>query len=186
MQPLQPLFQKNDAKAKVLIGIFSVVVFLAVVSLHPLHKVLFNDTKFGFDVHIFGFINALVNSLVALCLIIALIAVKQKNWVLHKKTMMFALVLSVVFLVSYILHSLLAGDTAYGGTGTVRTVYYIILSTHIFLAAVILPFILFTAYRGLTGEYLLHKKIAKYTFPLWLYVAITGPIIYYMIKPYYI
>jgi Predicted membrane protein len=113
--------------------------------------------------------------------------------------MMGALVLSVLFLVSYIAHHLLAGDTRYGdanldGTvdaaelaavGSMRYVYLIILLTHIFLAAIILPFILFTAYRGLTAEFPAHKKLAKITWPLWLYVAITGPVVYIMISPYY-
>jgi putative membrane protein len=93
--------------------------------------------------------------------------------------------LSVAFLVSYIAHHLLAGETKFGGTGAIRYVYFILLSTHILLAAVILPFILFTAYRGLTGEYEKHRKLAKYTWPLWLYVAITGPLVYLMISPYY-
>jgi putative membrane protein len=99
--------------------------------------------------------------------------------------MMGAIVLSVLFLVSYIAHHLLAGDTKFGGEGAIRLVYFVILITHIFLAAVILPFILFTAYRSLTGEYDKHKKLAKYTWPLWLYVSVTGVIVYLMISPYY-
>lgn len=98
---------------------------------------------------------------------------------------MSAIVLSVLFLVSYIAHHLLSGDTKFGGEGTIRLVYFIILITHIFLAAVILPFILFTAYRSLTGEYEKHKKLARYTWPLWLYVSVTGVIVYLMISPYY-
>jgi len=118
---------------------------------------------------------------------------------LHKRIMMLALLLSVAFLVSYIAHHLLAGEAKFGdadhdglvseaeklAVGSMRTIYYIILITHIFLAAIILPFILFTAYRGLTGEYAQHKKIAKITWPLWFYVAVTGPVVYWMISPYY-
>ncbi len=113
--------------------------------------------------------------------------------------MMAALALSVVFLVSYIAHHLLAGDTRFGdanldgvvdeaekaAVGGLRLVYFAILITHIFLAAIILPFILFTAYRGLTAEFPAHKKLAKITWPLWFYVAITGPVVYLMISPYY-
>jgi putative membrane protein len=80
---------------------------------------------------------------------------------------------------------LLAGDTRFGGEGAIRIVYFVILITHIFLAAIILPFILFTAYRALTGEYATHKKLAKITWPLWFYVAVTGPVVYLMISPYY-
>ena len=93
--------------------------------------------------------------------------------------------LSILFFISYIAHHLFAGETKFGGEGTIRYVYYFILITHIILAAVILPFILFTAYRGLTGEYDKHTKLSRYTWPLWLYVAITGPVVYLMISPYY-
>ncbi len=178
---LQASIQKNDPKAKWLIGIFSFVVFAAVVILGRVKL----EVDLGFDVHIFAAINAVINSAIAVLLIAALWAVKAKKYLLHKQMMMTALLLSVLFLVSYIAHHLLAGDTKFGGEGAIRTVYYVILITHIFLAAIILPFILFTAYRALTAEYATHKKLAKYTWPLWLYVAITGPVVYWMISPYY-
>jgi putative membrane protein len=178
---LQPSLQKNDSRARLLIWIFSFVVFAAVVILG---RVKLNVDP-GFDVHVFAAANALINSVIAVLLVAALVSVKQKNYVLHKKLMMAALVLSIVFLVSYIAHHLLAGDTRYGGEGSIRIFYYSILISHIFLAAIILPFILFTAYRGLTGEYPLHRKIAKITWPIWFYVALTGPIVYLMISPYY-
>jgi putative membrane protein len=95
------------------------------------------------------------------------------------------MVLSILFLVSYIAHHLLAGETSYGGEGTIRTLYYVILFTHIPLAGLILPFILFTAYRALISEWPAHKKLAKITWPIWLYVAITGVVVYWMISPYY-
>ncbi len=178
---LQASIQKNDPKAKWLIGIFSFVVFAAVVILGRVKL----EVDLGFDVHIFAAINAVINSAIAVLLIAALWAVKAKKYLLHKQMMMTALLLSVLFLVSYIAHHLLAGDTKFGGERAIRTIYYIILITHIFLAAIILPFILFTAYRALTAEYATHKKLAKYTWPLWLYVAITGPVVYWMISPYY-
>jgi putative membrane protein len=99
--------------------------------------------------------------------------------------MLGALVLSILFLVSYIAHHLLAGDTKFGGEGMIRIIYLIILSTHIMLAAVILPFILFTTYRAMIAEFPAHKKLAKITWPLWFYVAVTGPVVYLMISPYY-
>jgi putative membrane protein len=178
---LQASIQKNDPKAKWLIGTFSFVVFAAVVILGRVKL----EVDLGFDVHIFAAINAVINSAIAVLLIAALWAVKAKKYLLHKQMMMTALLLSVLFLVSYIAHHLLAGDTKFGGEGAIRTVYYVILITHIFLAAIILPFILYTAYRALTAEYSTHKKLAKYTWPLWLYVAITGPVVYWMISPYY-
>lgn len=192
---LQAVINKNDKKAKQLIWIFSAVVFSAVVLLGN-YKLNLN---LGFDVHIFAKANAVINSIIAILLVAALIAVKMKKYILHKKIMLTALVLSLIFLVSYILHHLLAGEARFGDidhdgivsadeltkAGNLRIVYLFLLSTHIFLAAVILPFILFTAYRALIAEFPSHKKMARYTWPLWLYVAVTGPIIYFMISPYY-
>lgn len=192
---LPPALQKNDKQAYWLIGIFSVVVFSVVVALSRIQL----NVKLGFDVHIFAAANAIINALIAVLLVAALVAVKNGKYQLHKQLMMTALVFSVIFLVSYIIHHLLAGEAKFGDSnhdgqvdasellavGKMRMVYFIILITHIFLAAVILPFILFTAYRALTAEYALHKKLAKITWPLWLYVAVTGPIVYWMIHPYY-
>lgn len=192
---LKPVFQKNDRLANWLIGIFSLVVFIVVVILGKFKL----DVELGFDVHIFAAINAFVNATITVVLVAALIAVKNQRYELHKKLMMGALVLSVLFLLSYIAHHLLAGEAKYGdanhdgivdeaeklAAGTMRVVYLIILITHIILAAIILPFILFTAYRGLTSEFPAHKKLAKITWPLWFYVAVTGPIVYFMISPYY-
>jgi putative membrane protein len=118
-------------------------------------------------------------------LIAGLSAVKNKQYLVHKRLMFAALILSVVFLLFYIAHHILADETKFGGMGTIRYIYFFILITHIFLAGIILPFILFTAYRALTGEWVKHKKLARYTWPLWLYIAITGPVIYLMISPYY-
>lgn len=192
---LQASIQKNDKKAGWLIGIFSFVVFAVVVALGKVKL----DVDPGFNIHVFAFFNAAVNATVAVLLIAALIAVKKGKFVVHKQIMMVALVLSIAFLVSYITHKLFAGEARFGdadhdgivteaekaAVGGLRLVYFIILSTHIFLAAVILPFILYTAYRGLTAEFGAHKKIARYTWPLWFYVAATGPVVYFMISPYY-
>lgn len=178
---LEASIQKNDKKAGWLIGIFSFVVFAVIISLGRIQL----QVNLGFDVHIFATINAVVNSIIAVTLVAALIAVKNKKFMLHKKLMFAALILSILFLVSYIAHHLLAGETKFGGVGAIKTIYYFVLITHIILAAVILPFILFTAYRGLTAEFTMHKKLARITWPLWFYVAVTGPIIYLMISPYY-
>lgn len=178
---LKASWKKNDKKANWLILSFSVVVFLIIAALGRVHL----QVDLGFDVHVFALANAVINSVVAVLLVAALVVVKKGNYELHKKIMLFAMVLSILFLVSYICHHLFAGDTKFGGTGGLKTFYYIILLTHIPLAGIILPFILFTAYRGLVGEYSRHKKIARITWPLWLYVAITGPVIYLLISPYY-
>ncbi len=178
---LAPLIKKNDKVARLLILVVSFVIFAAIVVLSRV-KI---DVDLGFDVHVFALINAIINSTVSVVLVFGYIAIRKKQYIAHRNLMYAAIVLSMLFLVSYIAHHLLAGDTRFGGEGAVRYVYFFILITHIFLAAVILPFILFTAYRALTGEFDRHKKIARYTFPLWLYVSITGVIVYVMISPYY-
>jgi len=178
---LTQTLKKNDKTARLLILTVSFVVFAAVVILSRVKL----ELDLGFDIHVFATINAIINSMVSIGLVAALVAVKRKNFEMHKNIMLYTIMLSVLFLVSYIAHHLLAGDTKFGGEGTIRYVYFTILISHIFLAAIILPFILFTAYRALTGEYSQHKKLAKYTFPLWLYVSITGVIVYFMISPYY-
>ncbi|MCW3107648.1 MAG: hypothetical protein JWQ09_2154 [Segetibacter sp.] len=192
---LEATILKNDKKAYWLIGIFSVIVFSAVVALGNFKL----NIQVGFDVHIFAKINAVINCCVAALLVIALIAVKNGKYQLHKNLMLTAMFLSVLFLGSYIAHHLLAGEAKFGDfnhdglvsvqeklqVGGLRVVYLLLLATHIVLAAIILPFILFTAYRALTSEWPAHKKLAKYTWPLWLYVAITGPVVYYLISPYY-
>lgn len=178
---LEPLLEKNDNKARWLIGIFSFVVFAAIVFLGAV-KMNFHP---GFDVHVFARINAVINSIVTLLLAAALVAVKLQKYVLHKRLMLTAMILSILFLVSYILHHLLAGDTKFGGQGAIRYFYFFILITHIFLAAIILPFVLFTAYRALVSEWPQHKKLARITWPIWFYVSATGVLVYLLISPYY-
>ncbi len=178
---LDPVLKKNDKQARLLIITVSFVVFAAIAVLSKIKL----DVNLGFNVHVFALINAVINSCVSVLLVAGLVTVKNKNYVAHKKIMLSAIVLSVLFLVSYISHHLLAGDTKFGGEGAIRYIYFFILITHIFLAAIILPFILFTAYRSLTGEFAKHKKLAKYTWPLWLYVSVTGVLVYLLISPYY-
>ncbi|MFM7711051.1 MAG: DUF420 domain-containing protein [Ferruginibacter sp.] len=178
---LQPTLKKNDRLANILIYTVSVVVFAAVVVLNRIQL----DLNLPFSPHVFATASAVINSLVAVLLIAGLITAKRKQYALHKKIMMSAIVLSVLFLLSYIAHHLLAGETSFGGTGTIKTIYYVILFTHIPLAGLILPFILFTAYRALIGEYAAHRKLTRITWPIWLYVAVTGVLVYLMISPYY-
>jgi len=192
---LQPSMVKNDSRAKLIIWIVSIIVFVAVAFLAKFKL----NIDLGFNVHVFAKFNAIINSVVAVLLLMGLVTVKQKNYLLHKKIMLSAITLSVLFLVSYICHHLLAGDTRFGdidhdgilseseksAAGALRIVYYIILITHIPLAAIILPFILFTAYRALIGEYEKHKKLTRITWPVWFYVAVTGVAVYLMISPYY-
>ena len=192
---LPPLLAKNDSQAKWLIGIVSFVIFTAIVILSRV-KI---DVDPGFDIHVFAFINACINSTVSLLLVLGMIAIKRKRYILHKRIMLAAMILSIGFLISYISHHLLAGDTRFGdvnhdntvdaseilAVGKTRIIYFVILITHIFLAAVILPFILFTTYRAMVAEWPQHRRLAKITWPIWLYVSITGVVVYLMISPYY-
>ena len=192
---LPPLLAKNDSQAKWLIGIVSFVIFTAIVILSRV-KI---DVDTGFNVHVFALINACINTVVSILLILGLLTVKRRNYILHKRIMLAAMILSVAFLISYISHHLLAGDTRFGdvnhdntvdpsellAVGNTRLIYFAILITHIFLAAVILPFILFTTYRAMVAEWSKHRKLAKLTWPIWLYVSVTGVVVYLMISPYY-
>jgi putative membrane protein len=168
--------QKNDKLANILIVVFSIIVFVAVVFLSRIKL----EVELPFDVHVFAKINAIINSAVSFLLLVGLLAVKRGRYELHKKVMMSAMVLSLLFLVSYICHHLLSESTSFGGDGAIK-----ILISHIILAAVILPFILYTSYRALVAEWPTHRKLAKITWPIWFYVSVTGVIVYLMISPYY-
>lgn len=191
----QPVLKKNEKTARILIWSVSIIVFIGIAVLSGIKL----NVQIGFDPHVFATFNAIVNSLVAILLIAALISVKRKNYLLHKKIMITAIILSVLFLISYVCHHLLSGETRFGDlnhdgivsldekvlAGSLRYVYYAILITHIPLAGIILPFILFTAYRALSGDYQKHKKLARITWPIWLYVAVSGVVVYFLISPYY-
>ena len=128
-------------------------------------------------------IYATINGLTALILIVAVYQIKQGNRQLHEKLMKFAIVLSVLFLVMYVLYHMTSDSTSY--EGNYRIVYLIILISHIVLSIAVIPFVLITYVRAIANSFERHKKIAKITFPLWLYVAISGVIVYIMISPYY-
>jgi putative membrane protein len=130
--------------------------------------------------------HAILNTCTALLLCIGLYFIKNKNIKAHKICNLSAFCLSAMFLVSYVTYHSLSSSTHFGGEGIVRYIYFILLISHIFLAAAILPLILFTFLKALNGKIEQHRKLAKWTFPLWLYVAISGVIIYFMISPYYI
>ncbi|MCW3126122.1 MAG: hypothetical protein JWO03_1780 [Bacteroidetes bacterium] len=183
---IQAVVKRNDKFAYGLIAVLSVVVFAVVASLGKLK--IYNlapGFQLGFDPHIFARINGVLNSLVAILLIFGLILVRQRKYELHRTVMLTAFGVSSLFLVSYICHHFLTNDTPFGGTGAIRYFYYPLLITHIILAATVLPFILLATYRGLTADFKGHKKIVRITYPIWLYVSISGVIVYMMIAPYY-
>lgn len=131
-------------------------------------------------------IYATVNGLTAIILVLAVVEIKRGHRATHEKLMTFAIVLSVLFLLMYIVYHMTSDTTKFGGEGAIKYIYYFILVTHIILSIAVIPFVLITYVRGVTNNIERHKKIAKITFPLWLYVAITGVVVYIMISPYYI
>lgn len=130
-------------------------------------------------------IYASINALTSIVLIASFWAIKNEKVKLHENLMKTAIIFSVVFLVLYVVYHMTSNSTKFGGEGNLRIVYFIILISHIILSIAVIPFVLITYVRAITNNIELHKKIAKYTFPLWLYVAVSGVIVYLMISPYY-
>lgn len=148
-----------------------------------------NLRELGYDIQplsILPPIYASVNAVTALVLVLAFIAIQNKKIALHKRLMQFAISLSLAFLVMYVAYHMTSDSTKYGGEGFIKYFYYIILITHILMSIIVIPFVLITYVRAITNNIERHKKIAKITFPLWFYVAISGVVVYIMISPYYV
>ena len=137
------------------------------------------------DLSLLPLINAILNSITFVALSLALIAIKRKNIPLHRNLIFTALTSTGLFLVTYLAYHFGAPSTKYGGTGVLKAVYLFILLTHIVLAAAIVPLALISVARGLNMQVEKHRKIARWTMPIWLYVSLTGVIVYIMISPYY-
>ncbi|MDC0177424.1 DUF420 domain-containing protein [Polaribacter sp.] len=173
----------QEKKYKKIITALSIIIPLAVAALFGV-----NLRKLGFDVAPFTFlppIYASLNGLTAIILIAAVIAIKKGNRKLHEQLNTFAIACSLLFLLLYIAYHMTSDSTKFGGEGVLKYIYYFILITHIILSVIVIPFVLTTYMRAKLGKFPAHKKIAKITFPLWLYVAITGVVVYLMISPYY-
>ncbi|MCI9846808.1 DUF420 domain-containing protein [Flavobacterium pectinovorum] len=143
---------------------------------------------FGYDVEPLSFlppIYATINGITAVVLVLAVVAIKKGNQKVHERLMTTAIALSVAFLVMYVAYHMTADSTKFGGEGFVKLIYFFILITHILLSIAIIPLVLITYVRALAKRFDRHRKIAKITFPLWLYVAVTGVVVYLMISPYY-
>ena len=139
----------------------------------------------GFRLDFLPPIHAILNSTVAILLVVALVAIKQKKVAAHRRAITAAMVCSALFLLCYVAYHFTTPETKFGGEGSIRIVYFVLLISHIVLAAVSFPLILFTWIFGFTGQVARHRKFSKITFPMWLYVAITGPACYLMLRPYY-
>ena len=131
-------------------------------------------------------IYAAVNGYTAIILLVALWAIKNRKINLHEQMMKTAIGLSLAFLIMYVAYHLTSDPTPFGGEGSIKTVYYIILISHIVLSVAIIPLVLISFVRGISQQFTQHRKIARITFPIWLYVTVTGVIVYYMISPYYV
>jgi len=141
--------------------------------------------ELGFNIGFLPKLNAIINASTSIILIMAFIAIKNKNIKLHKALMTSAILLSIVFLLSYITYHASTESTKFEGVGTIKSVYYFILFSHILLAIAIVPLVLISYVRALSEKFDKHRQIARYTLPLWLYVTITGVVVYLMISPYY-
>lgn len=152
----------------------------------PLVVAILFRVKIDYDLPIFlPPIYATINAITALLLVFALIAIKRKKIALHQRLMQSCIVLSLLFLVMYIAYHMTTDPTPFLGEGSVKTLYFFILISHIILSVALIPLVLISYVRAFQKEFPEHKKISKITFPIWLYVAVTGVIVYIMIAPYY-
>lgn len=177
MADANSLQQKEPYKR--LIIVLSVAIPLVVAILFGMPKIE------GYDFSFLPPIYATINGLTAVFLMAAVVAIKNGKRLLHERLIKVCMYLSATFLVMYVIYHLTSESTSYGGTGTIRYVYFFILITHILLSIIVVPFVLFTFARALSGNFERHRRLAKFTFPLWLYVAVTGVVVYIMISPYY-
>lgn len=174
---------EQEKKYRKIIIALSIIIPIAVAALFGV-----NLRDLGFNVAPLTFlppIYASINGLTAIVLIAAVVAIKKGNKKLHEQLNTFAIICSLAFLLMYIAYHMTSDSTKFGGEGAIKFVYYFILFTHIILSIIVIPFVLLTFMRAKLGNFAQHKKIAKITFPLWLYVAITGVVVYLMISPYY-
>lgn len=169
---------RKDPYRKTIIGL-SVVIPVVVAVLFGMPKIQGYDTSFLPPIY------ATINAITAILLVTAVVAVKNGRQVLHERIMKVCIGLSALFLILYVVYHLTSESTSFGGEGAVRYVYFFILISHILLSIGVIPLVLFTFARALSGDFKRHRRLARLTFPVWLYVAVTGVIVYLMISPYY-
>jgi|SRR5690554_67057 len=168
-----------NRKYTILIWTFSIAIPLAVAALFTVK--IPGVERMGFLPPIYATINATT----AVLLVVAVFQIRKGNRKLHERLMKTAIGLSVVFLVLYMIYHMTSDSTSYGGEGVLKYIYFFVLITHIILSIVVIPFVLITFVRAISGQFYKHRKIARITYPLWLYVALSGVIVYLMISPYY-
>lgn len=172
----------NFTKYKVMAAVLGAIIPVAVAILYFFPEVFRIE---GAQVKALPKVNAVLNSLTAVFLMIGYYFIRRKDVAKHRAMMGMAFLLGSLFLVSYVAYHSQVASTKFGGEGLIRGVYYFILLTHIVLAAVTVGLVLFTLYFALTEQFQKHKRIARWTYPIWLYVSVTGVIVYFMISPYY-
>lgn len=173
------ILEKKEPYQKLIVAL-SIIIPVVVAVLFGMPKIKGYNTSFLPPIY------ATVNGLTAILLVVAVVAIKQGRRKLHERLMKVCIGLSASFLVMYVAYHLTSESTAFGGQGSIRYLYFFILITHILLSIGVIPFVLFSFVRALTGNFERHRKLAKITFPIWLYVAVTGVIVYLMISPYYV
>lgn len=179
MEALQPV---KEQKANRVITILSLAIPIAVAVLLGIRQKMDLGSWTTYLPHL----NGIINSITSVLLLVGFYFIRQKNIVAHKRTMLAAFTFGSLFLVSYVLYHLTNESTPFGGQGWIRPVYYFLLVSHIVLSVVVVWFVLRAVYFALSGQIARHKQTVKYAFPIWLYVSITGVVVYLLIKPYYI
>jgi putative membrane protein len=180
-----PVMAPGDyTRYKIILGTLGVVVPLLVAILFYF-KGIFKISGADAYLHALPAANAVLNSLTAVALLMGYYFIRQNNVLAHRAAMGTAFALGGLFLLSYVAYHSQVDSTHFGGAGIIRLVYFFLLLTHISLAVVTVALVLFTLYFALTGQYTKHKRIARWTFPIWLYVSVTGVIVFFMIAPYY-
>lgn len=176
---VKPIQVNEESRYKKLIIVLSLAIPLAVALLFGIRIPNVEPLRFLPPIY------AIINGLTALLLIAAFVAIKKKNINLHERLMKIGLLLSALFLIMYVAYHMTSDPTPYGGQGVMKTVYYFILISHILLSVAVIPLVLFSFVRALSKQFDKHRKLARITLPVWLYVAVTGVIVYLMISPYY-
>ncbi|CAN5661854.1 DUF420 domain-containing protein [soil metagenome] len=179
METLQPV---QEQKANRVINILSIAIPVAVAVLLGIRQ----KVDLGYWTTYLPHLNGLINSITSVLLLMGFYFIKQKNVLAHRLTMLTAFSLGSLFLVCYVLYHLTNESTPFGGEGIIRPIYYFLLVSHIVLSIVVVWFVLRAVYFALSGQIAKHKQTVKYAFPIWLYVSITGVVVYLMIRPYYV
>ncbi len=177
----RPAELQKATRLKVAAWLATAIVMVTVVAMRQIKVPLPEDVSLKF----LPAVHAVLNSIVAALLLFALVMIKRRNIAAHRRATSAAMACSVLFLVGYVAYHVTSDPTKYGGAGSIRYLYFFLLVSHIVSAAISLPFILYTWIYGATNQFAKHRRLAKWIFPIWLYVAVTGPVCYWMLRPYY-